>query len=350
MELSLRYNALVMLTIDGSYGEGGGQIIRTSLALSLITGKPFRIYNVRARRAKPGLQRQHLTAVNAAAAIGRAEVEGAAVNAQAFTFHPGAVTPGDYSFPIGTAGSTMLVLQAVLPPLMIARAPSVLAFEGGTHNVHAPPFEFISRTFLPLINRMGASVTAELERYGFYPPGGGRFNVLVEPASALKPLHLLARGEIRARRARALVVKLPPSIGARELTVVAEKLGLGDGELRVETSDNAHSPGNVVTIEIESEQLTEVFTGIGERGVRAETIAERAAEEARRYLETGAPVGEHLADQLLIPLALAGGGSYTTGALSLHTTTNIEVIKKFLDVDITTTETKGKMWKVEVKS
>jgi RNA 3'-terminal phosphate cyclase (ATP) len=341
-----------MLTIDGSQGEGGGQIIRTSLALSLITGKPFRIYNVRARREKPGLQRQHLTAVRAAAAIGDAQVEGASLGSSAFTFHPGAVTPGDYSFPIGTAGSTMLVLQTILPPLMIANAPSTLAFEGGTHNVHAPPYEFIVKAFLPLVNRMGPRVVAELERYGFYPPGGGRFNVRIEPgAGALAPLDLLTRGEIRARRARALVVKLPPLIGERELNVVREQLGwkedAGD-ELRVETSTGALSPGNVLTLEIESEQLTEVFTGIGERGVRAETVAERAAEEARAYLETGAPVGEHLADQLLIPFALARGGSYTTGQPSLHTTTNIEVIEMFLDVRINARQTGGDVWKIEV--
>jgi RNA 3'-terminal phosphate cyclase (ATP) len=342
-----------MLTIDGSQGEGGGQIIRTSLALSLITGRPIRIYNVRARREKPGLQRQHLTAVRAAAAIGDAQVEGASLGSSAFTFTPGEVKPGDYSFPIGTAGSTMLVLQTILPPLMIANSPSTLAFEGGTHNVHAPPYEFIAKTFLPLIKRMGAHVSAGLERYGFYPPGGGRLNVRIEPAArcALAPLHLLTRGGISARRARALVVKLPPTVGERELTVIREQLGWDetDGdELRVETSTNALSPGNVLTLEIESEHLTEVFTGIGERGVRAETVAERAAEEARAYLETGAPVGEHLADQLLIPLALAGGGSYTTGQPSLHTTTNIEVIKMFLDVRIEIEQTAGDVWKIEI--
>ena len=340
-----------MLTIDGSQGEGGGQIIRTSLALSLIAGKPFRIHNVRARREKPGLQRQHLTAVLAAARIGDAQVEGASLGSSEFTFHPGRVTPGDYSFPIGTAGSTSLVLQTILPPLMIAGAPSTLAFEGGTHNVHAPPYEFIVNAFLPLIARMGPRVTAELERYGFYPPGGGRFHVRIEPALKLKPFDLPTRGEIRARRARALVVKLPPAVGERELTVVRERLGwtedVGD-ELRVETSTNALSPGNVLTLEIESEYLTEVFTGIGERGVRAETVAERAAEEARAYLDAGAPVGEHLADQLLIPLALAGGGSYTTGQPSLHTTTNIEVIKMFLDVRIKTRQIEDSVWKIEV--
>jgi RNA 3'-terminal phosphate cyclase (ATP) len=339
-----------MLTIDGSLGEGGGQIIRTSCALSLITGRPFRVEQVRARRAKPGLQRQHLTAVMAAAEVGQAEVRGAAVGSREFTFVPGESAHGDYVFRIGTAGSTTLVLQTLLPPLMIAEGPSAITLEGGTHNPHAPPFEFLEKTFLPLLNRMGPHVEINLERYGFYPPGGGKLSVLVEPARTLKRLDIEARGEIRGQRARALVVKLPPGIAERELAVIAERMGWKRGQLRVETSDNALSPGNVLTLEIESEPLTEVITGIGERGVRAETVAERAVAEAQQYLASGAPVGEHLADQLLIPLALAGGGSYTTGPPSLHTTTNIEVIRKFLDVEISTTPIDEQVWKIEVRA
>src|ERR687885_161494 len=228
-----------MLSIDGSFGEGGGQIIRTSLALSLITGVPFRVYNVRARREKPGLQRQHLTAVTAAAAIGTAKVEGAHVGSREFTFEPGAITPGEYKFSIGTAGSTMLVLQAILPPLMIADGPSLLLFEGGTHNVHAPPFEFIQKTFLPLVNRSGPSVTVELQRYGFYPPGGGRFNVYVEPARKLKRLDLVERGAVLSQRARALCVNVPRHIGERELAVVSEQMGWVPEQLDLEEYANA---------------------------------------------------------------------------------------------------------------
>ncbi|HEY0375688.1 MAG TPA: RNA 3'-terminal phosphate cyclase [Pyrinomonadaceae bacterium] len=338
-----------MITTDGSFGEGGGQIIRTSCALSLITGKPFRIFNVRARRDKPGLQRQHLTAVTSAAEIGGARVDGAGVGSREFTFVPGRVTPGDYTFSIGTAGSTTLVLQTLLPPLMIAGGPSRLTLEGGTHNVHAPPFEFLQKTFLPLVNRTGPRVTIELGRYGFYPPGGGRIHVQIEPGASRRGFELAERGEVRARRARALVVKLPPTIGERELGVITERLGWDGEELRVETSDNAFSPGNVLTVEIESEHVTELFTGIGERGVRAETIAARVAGEVEQYLAAGVPVGEHLADQLLIPLALAGGGSYLTLPPSLHTTTNIEVIKKFLNVEITAEPVSELVWKIEVR-
>jgi len=338
-----------MLAIDGSFGEGGGQIIRTSLALSLVTGKSFRVEHVRANREKPGLRQQHLTAVKAAAGIGGAEVEGAAVGSREFTFVPGSVTPGDYVFSIGTAGSATLVLQTVLPPLMIAARPSTLKLEGGTYNVHAPPYDFLEKTFLPLVNRMGAQVLIELERYGFYPPGGGSFNVLIEPVAKTQRLDLLERGGIRAARARALVVNLPPSIAERELAVVKEKTGWSDEQLQVEFSTNAISRGNVVMIEIESENLTEVFTRVGERGVRAETVAEEAVEEALGYLNRGAPVGEHLADQLLVPLALTGGGSFVTGSLSLHTTTNIEIIKKFLDVDISATQASNGLWTVDVR-
>jgi RNA 3'-terminal phosphate cyclase (ATP) len=337
-----------MLCIDGSYGEGGGQIIRTSLALSLITGKPFRVTNVRARRDKPGLQRQHLTAVTAAAAIGTGKADGAHLASKEFTFEPGAIQPGEYKFTIGTAGSTMLVLQTVLPPLMIADAPSLLLFEGGTHNPKAPPFEFIRKTFLPLINRTGPTVSVELQRYGFYPPGGGRFNVYVEPATELRRLDLLERGAILSQRARALVVNLPAHIGERELAVASEQLGFMPDQLDLEESDSAISSGNVFTIDIESENLTEVFTGVGERGVRAEQIAARVIHETQSYLDAGVPVGPHLADQLLIPMALAGGGSYTTATPTPHTTTNIEIVKKFLPVEINTTQLSEDVWKVEV--
>jgi RNA 3'-terminal phosphate cyclase (ATP) len=338
-----------MLTIDGSFGEGGGQIIRTSLALSLMTGTPFRVYNVRAKRDKPGLRQQHLTAVNAAARIGGARVDGAAVGSREFTFVPGKVKPGEYNFDVGTAGSTTLVLQTVLPPLMFADSPSLLTLEGGTHNAFAPPFDFLQKTFLPLVNRTGAHVTAELERYGFYPRGGGRFVVHIEPATESRRLELLRRGEIRRKRARALVVNLPASIAERELAVVAQKLGWNGEQLQVEVSSNGYSPGNAVLIEIESEALTLVFSRLGERGVRAEVVAEKASEEAARYLSLGVPVDEHLADQMLLPLALGAGGTYRTAPLSLHTTTNIEVIRKFLDVEISTSHLKGDVWVIEVR-
>ncbi len=233
---------------------------------------------------------------------------------------------------------------------MIARGPSLVTLEGGTHNVHAPPFDFLEKTFLPLVRRTGPRVSVDLVRYGFYPPGGGKLAVMIEPTGERRRLDIAERGRVSRRLARALCVKLPPSVGERELSVVRERLGWEGEELRVETANNAASPGNVLTLEMESAELTELFTGVGERGVRAEQIAERAVAEVERYLAHGAPVGEHLADQLLIPLALAGGGSYVTGEPSLHTTTNIEVVRKFLDAEIAAWRVAERLWKVEVSA
>jgi RNA 3'-terminal phosphate cyclase (ATP) len=323
-----------MLTIDGSTGEGGGQIFRTSLALSLITGTAFRIHHIRQARAKPGLRPQHLAALQAAATIGEADVDGAAVGAGEIVFRPRRVRAGTYHFDVGTAGSTGLVLQTVLLPLVMTRAPSSVTLEGGTHNTHAPPFDFLAEAFLPLMQRMGAPVQAELERAGFYPAGGGRVHVEIGEARGLSALSLLERGATRRRRARAMVSRLPRHIAERELAVIRSQLGWQADELETAVVSDATGPGNILLLSIESEHVTEVFTGFGELGVRAETVAERAADDARRYESARVPVGPYLADQLLLPLALAGGGAFRTMPLSLHATTNFEVIRRFLDVSI----------------
>jgi RNA 3'-terminal phosphate cyclase (ATP) len=187
-----------VIEIDGSFGEGGGQILRSSLALAIVTGQPVRLSNIRAGRRKPGLMRQHLTAVNAAAAICGATVDGERIGATELTFTPGAVRAGEYQFSIGTAGSTTLVLQTVLLPLLTAGGPSRIVLEGGTHNPFAPPFDFLERAYLPLINRMGPNVRATLERPGFYPAGGGRIAIEIEPATGLHGFDV-----VRARRRRA---------------------------------------------------------------------------------------------------------------------------------------------------
>jgi len=324
-----------MLTIDGSYGEGGGQILRTSLALSLITGKPFRIEKIRAGRKSPGLLRQHLTAVNAAVEVGGADVMGATIGSRELTFVPAGITPGNYHFAVGTAGSATLVLQTVLPALLIAAAPSHLTLEGGTHNPFAPPFDFLAKSFLPFINRLGPQVKVELERPGFYPAGGGKFSVEINPASSLERTDLTERGKIKARRGRAIVANLPRHIAEREIDVIRRKMSWNTEWLETHVIDDSRGPGNIVLIEIECENMTEVFTGFGERGVRAEAVAQRAVQAARRYLSSEVAAGEYLADQLLIPMAMAGGGKFTTLPLSRHATTNIDMIQKFLDVEIT---------------
>lgn len=321
-----------MITIDGSYGEGGGQILRSSLALSLLTGKPFHIENIRARRKKTGLMRQHLTAVNAAAEIGNARVDGNVIGASSFTFEPRAIRPGHYHYAIGTAGSCTLVLQAILPALIVANGPSEVILEGGTHNPFAPPFDFLDKAFLPIINSMGPKIVGTLEKPGFFPAGGGRLRVTVEPVETLQPLTLIERGPIRRKAAYAMVSNLPLGIANRELKVVAKNLDWGKGELHAVTVDNSQGPGNVLSLVIESEALTEVFTGFGERGVSAERVARRVCQRVLGYMEAGVPVGPYLADQLLVPMAIAGGGRFRTVQPSRHTLTNIDIIKRFMNL------------------
>ncbi|HET9131034.1 MAG TPA: RNA 3'-terminal phosphate cyclase, partial [Terriglobia bacterium] len=206
-----------MVTIDGSFGEGGGQILRTALSLSLSTGIPFRIENIRAGRKNSGLLRQHLTAVLAAAEIGAAKVEGAILGSPILTFTPNSLRGGEYHFAVGTAGSGTLVFQTILPALMRAPTPSRVIIEGGTHNYAAPPFDFLDRAFMPLVRQMGVNVSLKLERYGFYPAGGGRFIAEIEPCVSLKPIELGVRGEILSKRVTAIVANLSPRIGEREI-------------------------------------------------------------------------------------------------------------------------------------
>lgn len=339
-----------MLRIDGSQGEGGGQILRTSLALAIVTRQPVFVENIRAKRDKPGLRRQHLMAVQAAAQISEAKVSGDTLGSRELRFEPSAAQAGKYKFDIGSAGSTTLVLQTILPPLLLAKGTSTIELVGGTHNPFAPPVDFLERAFLPLINRMGPRVDLRLERPGFYPAGGGRLHVQIEPTSRLSPIEIVERGEIRSRHCRATVSNLPDHIAERELATVAAALDWPEEWLEVRRyQERNFGPGNVVTIDFESGQVTEVFTGFGRRGVPAETVAGDVAAEAKRYLDAGVPIGEHLADQLLLPLALAGGGAFVTMAPALHTTTNIEIIRKLLDVQIAVEHETGYRWRVLVQ-
>ena len=336
--------------IDGSYGEGGGQVLRTALSLSLVTGRPFKIEKIRAGRSKSGLMRQHLTAVNAAVELSDARVLGNSVGSRELYFEPGGIKPGQYHFAVGTAGSSTLVLQTVLPALITAGEPSGLVLEGGTHNPFAPPFDFLARAFIPVLNRLGARVSVHLERPGFYPAGGGRFNVRIEPGPGLAPIDLLERGMVVNKSARAIVSRLPGKIAQRELAVVGRELGWEKSELKTEVVDKPLGPGNILVVEIESENIIEVFTGFGAKGVSAETVAQRAVEEVRYYLHAGPPVAGHLADQILLPMVLAGGGSFRTLPLTNHTLTNIEVIKKFIDVSIEVAETGKDERRVRIKT
>ena len=325
-----------LLTIDGSVGEGGGQVLRTALALSLSTGRSFRIDNIRANRPKPGLLRQHLTAVQAATAIGRARVTGDTLGSMSITFEPGAVEHGTYTFAVGSAGSATLVFQTVLLPLLLAPGSSTLTLEGGTHNPAAPPFDFLQRVFMPIVVRLGGRVELSLERPGFYPAGGGRFVARVTGGDALGRLDLRERGAVVHRRVRAQIANLPRHIAEREVKTTMNKLNWdGAGEVEVVSSTG---PGNVLFIEIECEHAAEMLTGFGEAGVPAEAIANRTVGLARRYLVADAPVGICLADQLLPLLAMGQGGTFRSLALSRHTRTNADIVRLFRDVTIAVVE------------
>ena len=311
-------------------GEGGGQVLRSSLALSMVTGQPFVIDNIRAGRRKPGLLRQHLTAVKAAAEVSCAHVSGASLGSGAIEFTPGPVNAGAYRFSIGSAGSTTLVLQTVLPALIRADGPSEVVIEGGTHNPFAPTVHFLTKCFLPVLARMGPRVEVELVRHGFFPAGGGQIHVSIKPVDRLTPLELIERGDITRRLAIATVAGLPGAIADRELETVTKKLHLTHNETRHDLIGDGLGPGNVLSIELESDQLTEVITGFGEKSVSSEKVARVASKRAQEYISSGVPVGLHLADQLLIPLALAGEGAFRTGVLTRHTKTNMLVIESFM--------------------
>jgi RNA 3'-terminal phosphate cyclase (ATP) len=318
----------IVIVIDGSEGEGGGQVLRNALALSLVTGQPFRITNIRGRREKPGLMRQHLTAVEAACAIGNAECEGAAIKSGEIVFRPGIVRAGDYRFAIGTAGSTGLVLQTILMPLLAADRPSRLVLEGGTHNMMAPPFDFIARAFLPVLNRMGPRVEARLIRHGFFPRGGGRIEVDIAPAP-LAPILCIDRGQRRSVSAVSLFAGLPFDIAEREIETARKLLNWPAEAFAVRQLPEEMGPGNVLLLEAEFEHVTEIVTGFGKLGVSAESLAKTAAHRMAGYLACPAFAGPYLADQLLLPFALAGGGAFTTVKPSQHARTAADIIHLF---------------------
>jgi RNA 3'-terminal phosphate cyclase (ATP) len=340
----------MLIELDGSQGEGGGQIVRSALTLSMCTGNPMRLRNVRAKRRNPGLMLQHLTAVQAASAISGAEVEGATVGSSQLSFSPGAVQGGEYLFSIGTAGSCTLVLQTILPALLMAGEDSQITLMGGTHNPMSPPFHFLQRAFIPLLERMGAKVELKLNRFGFYPRGGGEIIMTITAGDTFAPLHLESRGKRIQAYAESFYAGLPAHIPARELDVVKQRMGWPDAQLFMRGIDRSQGPGNALLITLEYEQVTEVFTGFGERGVPAEAVASDAVTQAQRYMTSAAAVSGFLADQLLLPMALAGGGSFVATDWSLHAATNADIIRRFLAIDIQTEKTASGDVRVKLSS
>ncbi|HEY0254606.1 MAG TPA: RNA 3'-terminal phosphate cyclase [Kofleriaceae bacterium] len=321
-----------LIAIDGTHGEGGGQLLRGALALAAATGRGFRIQNIRRARPRPGLMRQHLTAVQAAAAICDAHVEGAEVGATTLVFVPKATRAGDYSFAIGTAGSCVLVLQAIVPALARLASPSRISITGGTHNPLAPTFEYLRDALAPQLAAIGWTVEYTLVRPGFYPAGGGELVATIFPARPVQRLVLVDRGERLSSATRAVVAHLARSIGERELTALSTRLNWERGA--VSACDTSDSPGNFVEAKISFANVTELSTAIGERGRTAERVAHECADEMRRYLRATAPVGEYLLDQLLVPLALSAGGELRAIRWTPHAEAQRELLRTWFDRDL----------------
>ncbi|CAN5137714.1 RNA 3'-terminal phosphate cyclase [soil metagenome] len=329
--------------IDGSRGEGGGQILRTSLALAILTNRKLRMKKIRAGRKRPGLQPQHLACVKAAARLsnGKATAPGGAElepGMQELEFIPGAGFQPVLEIDIGTAGSTTLLLQTILVPALASGQALRCVVTGGTHNPMAPPFEFLDRVFAPHLRAMGGRLTFTLEQHGFLPKGGGMIVLEVMP-STLSPIDILTAGPIVARRATAIVAGLPRHIAERELAMAEERLDKPVCEIREFAKLGPH---NLFMADVElASGARELCTSHGRKGYPAEDVADDALDALEDFLEAEVPVGEHLADQLLLPLAIAGGGRFRCADLSLHATTNIETIGEFLDVPIRTEKHAG---------
>ena len=334
-----------MVVIDGSFGEGGGQVLRTSLALSALLGREVRIENIRAGRARPGLAAQHLAGVQATAQVCGARVEGARIGSTELSFSPGHIRGGAFRFDVGTAGATTLVLQTILPCLLVAREASAVQITGGTNVLWSPPQEYLAHVFLPAIAAMGASARIECLRPGFYPKGGGRLEARVTPLSApLRPLAWSERGELRSLTAFSVAEeRLPAHIVRRQIEGARE--ALGPVGLRAETAHpESASPGTMLTIAARFERGAAGFSDSGERGKPAETVGREAGEQAARFLQGHASVDMHLADQLLLHAAIAGGETvYVTEHITEHLRTNAWVLAQFLEAEIEIDEDTGRV-------
>ncbi len=327
--------------LDGASGEGGGQILRTGLALAMCTRQPVRFNRIRAGRAKPGLMRQHLACVQAATAVSGARVDGAELGSQTLVFEPAEIRAGEYRFDVGSAGSCTLVLQTVLPALMTAAGDSIVTLTGGTHNPMAPPFHFLLRSFAPLLARLGVGLDLTLNRHGFYPAGGGRITAHVVPAERLTPVDVLTRGDRLDAYAECLTPGIPGRVAAQELNVLAERLGWPRDKLLHGTARQDEGPGNALMATLVHAGVTEVFTTFGEKGRAAEQVAGELVRDVRAYIASEGALGEHLTDQWMLPLALAVHASgqsaaFTCTELSLHARTQIETVSAFLPVRFTT--------------
>jgi RNA 3'-terminal phosphate cyclase (ATP) len=326
-----------LVRIDGSEGEGGGQLLRSALSLSLVTGRPFEIINLRAGRKKPGLRPQHLTCVKASARICSGNVEGAKLGSRTVRFEPGAVKPGTFSFEIGTAGSTSLVLHTLCLPLALAAGRSILTLTGGTHVPFSPAFHFLERQWAALLRRLGIEVELRLDRAGYYPAGGGEIRARIEPTASVRPLTLGPRGSLERLEGLSTVSGLPRSIAERQRRRALGRLDAQGLSAGIELAD-LPSPGKgtmLLLLATHEGGGRACYAALGAPGKRAESVADEACDALLGFLDTRGAVDEHTADQLLLPLALASGTSgFPVPAVTSHLVTNARIIERFLACEI----------------
>lgn len=341
-----------MLTIDGAYGEGGGQLVRTACAAAAVTGTPLRVTSIRARREPPGLAPQHLTAVSAVAALCGAETAGFALRSTEIVLRPGRPRGGDYRFDVGTAGSVTLVLQALLPVALAADAPVTLRLSGGTDVRAAPPLDYLRCVLLPLLARMGIAVTVSLVRRGYYPRGGGEIEVRVAPQRP-QPLALAAPGALAEIGGRVHVANLPAHIGERLQQTAARALE-DHPRVHIEREQLGPSaaigPGGAIVLWARTGHTILGASAVAERGVPAERLAAGAAEALRAELDSGATLDVHAADQLLVYCALAGGASqFLVRDWTSHARTTAWLLERFFPLRVHATPY-GALTRVTIES
>jgi RNA 3'-terminal phosphate cyclase (ATP) len=340
-----------LVEIDGSYGEGGGQILRTALAFSAILKVPILIKNIRAGRRNPGLGHQHLTAVNAAVRISRAEVEGNSLGSQTLRFIPKDIRPGEHQFDVGTAGSVTLLLHTLLLPLWLARSTSRLTLIGGTHVEWSPPFHYLSEVFLPTLKWMGVSADATIEKWGFYPKGEGKIQVKINPAQEFKPVSLIELGSLKKIRGISAVSNLPRHVADRQkdqaLKRITEELKK-DIEIEVLYDAPANGQGSFLFLVAEYERTVAGFSSLGAKGKPAERVADEAVDSLKDYMKSNGCVDSHLADQLVPFMALAkGNSSFTTTQMTKHLLTNLWVVGHFIETKVQTRGELGRPGRVD---
>lgn len=324
-----------MIAIDGSYGEGGGQILRTALALSCLHGKPFTLTSIRKGRPKPGLMPQHLAGVRAARLLSGAAVRGDAVGSTELSFEPGEIRGGNYFYDIGTAGSTSLLLQTMIPALLFAKEKSVVTLLGGTHVPFSPPFHYLAMVFAPLLARIGIDVSVAIDAYGFYPRGGGTIRAEIFPAREIRPFREAERGRLREIAGYSVAGSLPTAVAERQKGAAAERIRAGMGDLSIPLEIEALAvpspgPGTALFLRAAYENAPAGFVALGARGKRAETVGAEAAEALLRHHAAAGALDPHMADQIVLYLALCPKESvFTTSLVTTHLLTNLWVIGKF---------------------